>query len=513
MKPAKAQTLSPRLRLIFGLAGLAAAALTYGLMPADPHPEAPAMAAIVVWMATWWIFEIIPIPATSLLPIVLMPLFGIATVGETTAFYGKSTVFLFLGGFILALGLQESNVHKRIALAILNFVGSKPARLVLGFMVATSFMSMWISNTATVIVMLPIALSVLEQAKTDGVSDRSMRNFALSLMLGIAYSADMGGMATFVGTAPNLVYRDVLTELFPGAPEPGFVNWMMMGLPLAVLFVTTGWLLLTRLIFPVKVDDIMGGKEIIRENLKALGRMRQDEVLSLLVFGLAAVLWITGGDIVFGEEKAFLGWHGRLGIAKGGDALVAIACALLLFVIPSGDRKGETLMRWESALKVPWGILLLFGGGFALAGGFGASGLSAMVGNLFAQMAFDSPVLLVILVCLILTFMTEVTSNTATTTLVMPILANAAVILNVDPRVLMIPATLSASCAFMMPVASPTQAIVFSSGYVSIRQMIFAGIWFNLLGIVLVTAIFLALGGLVWGIDFGALPAWAGPQP
>ncbi|MEM7035326.1 MAG: SLC13 family permease [Bacteroidota bacterium] len=497
--------------LTLGLFGVALAIVAYVAVPGDAQPQAPAMAAVVTLMAVWWIFEVVPIPVTSLLPIVLFPLFGILPIEKTTVFFGKSTIFLFLGGFILALGLQKSGVHKRIALQIIRLIGGSPARLVLGFMVSAGFMSMWISNTATVMVMLPIALSVLEQAKAMGADAKTIRNFALSIMLGIAYAADMGGMATFVGTAPNLVYRDVLTTIFPDAPEPGFVNWMAMGLPLAIVFVTGGWLLLTRVLFRIRVDNLMGGKGIIEENLRALGRIRRDEVAALAVFGLAAVLWVTRNDIDFGGAFTFTGWQSALGLDKKmvNDAWVAIACASLLFMIPSGDRKGERLMTWDTAKDVPWGILLLFGGGFAIAGGFGASGLDKLVGEVFASMSFGSPVILVIVVCVVLTFLTEITSNTATTNLVLPILAQASVALGVDPRVLMIPATLSASCAFMMPVASPTQAIVFGSGYVPIREMIRAGIWFNILGIILVTTIFFLVGTAVFGIEIGVMPEWA----
>ncbi|MEM0998866.1 MAG: SLC13 family permease [Bacteroidota bacterium] len=495
--------------LLFGGAGVLLAGLMYFAVPGDSHPSAPAMAAVVTLMAVWWIFEVVPIPVTSLLPIVLFPLFGIMPIESTTALYGKSTIFLFLGGFILALGLQETNVHRRIALWIVSKVGSAPARLVLGFMVAAAFMSMWISNTATVMVMLPIALSVLEQARSSGAEGKALRNFALGIMLGIAYAADMGGMATLIGTAPNMVYRTVLVQTFPGAPEPGFVAWLLMGLPLAVVFVGSGWLLLTRLIYPVRSPRLLGNQDIIRESLRALGPLRRDEAASLGIFGLAAVLWLTGSDIRLGDSFAFQGWRSGLGLTEVNDAAVAIGCACLLFMVPSKDRPGQRLMRWEAARNVPWGILLLFGGGFAIAGGFAASGLSRMVGNSFAAMAIDAPALLVIVVCFLLTFLTEITSNTATTNLILPILANAAVAIGVDPRILMIPATLSASCAFMMPVASPTQAIVFGSGYVGIKDMIRAGIWFNLLGIVLVTVVFLAIAAAVWGIDLGNMPDWA----
>ncbi|MCB9231759.1 MAG: DASS family sodium-coupled anion symporter [Bacteroidia bacterium] len=498
----------PWKKLIPGFAGLLAALLTYWLVPGTSHPQAPLMAAITVLMAAWWIFEVVPIPVTSLFPLFLLPLTGIADVAETATYYGKSTIFLFLGGFLLALGLQRSGVHKRIALQIVWLAGSRPSGLVLGFMISCGFLSMWISNTAAVMVMLPIALSVLEQAKEMGAKG-GLGNFAVCLMLGIAYSADIGGMGTLIGTPPNMIYNEMLGEIFPGAPKTGFLPWMMMGLPLSLLFMTGGWLLLTRVIFKLPRESIFGGRSVIRQIISQLGKVRRDEWLSAGIFGLAALLWMTGEDLVLGDNFTLPGWRSSLGLTELDDAGVAIATAVLLFLVPSADRPGQALMNWEAAKQVPWGILLLFGGGFAIAGGFTHSGLSALVGDLFAGLTIGSPALLVVLVCILLTFLTEVTSNTAITNLVLPILAKAGVALGLDPRILMIPATLSASCAFMMPVASPTQAIVFGSGHVSIKQMVRAGIWFNVLGIILVSAVFLLWGGLVLGIDLSEIPAWA----
>ncbi len=496
-------------KLGFGLLGIGLAVLAWCTVPGELYPKAPAMAAIVTLMAVWWIFEVIPIPATSLFPIVLMPLMGIMDVEESTAYYGKSTIFLFLGGFILALALQESNVHRRMALHILQRVGTQPARLVLGFMISTTFISMWISNIATVMVMLPIALSVLEQGGRPGADPQQLRNFGAALMLGIAYAADIGGMATIIGTAPNMAYRQMLSELFPLAPKAEFIDWMKMGIPLAVLFIGIGWLLMVKVIFPLRDKHLLGNNHLIPDNIAALGKMRRDEWVTLSIFGLAVLLWLTGSKITFTEGFTFPGWR-AIGMLKGiDDAVVAVGCALLLFLIPSGDRPGQAMMRWDIANKLPWGILLLFGGGFAMAGGFGKSGLSDLVGSIFASLPATSPVLLIVIVCVVLTLLTEITSNTAITNLTLPILAKASVVLGVDPRILMIPATISASCAFMMPVASPTQAIVFGSGYVNIRQMLRGGVYFNLLGVILVAGLFLLLADWAWGIDLGTLPAWA----
>lgn len=493
-------------RYIFIALGFVLALLAWWLVPGDIHPEAPAMAAVVALMATWWISEAVPIPVTSVLPLVLFPALGILDMGTTGAFYGKSTIFLFLGGFILAIGLQETGLHKRIALSIVARIGSQPRRLVLGFMMATWFLSMWISNTATVMVMLPIALSILEQAPNEM---RGKKKFAIALMLGIAYAADMGGMATLIGTAPNVVYKDMLASFFPGAPEADFLAWLLLGFPLSIVFVTLGWFLLAFIVFRLKMPDLMGSKTVVKDALRALGPLRTDEILAGTVFGLTALLWITGSNLQIGDYLTVHGWRSIPGLEWVKDETVAMFGAVLLFLLPSKDRKGEQLMTWESAKKLPWGILLLFGGGFAIAGGFGSSGLSEMVGSSFTALEGMPTIPLILVVCLVLTFLTEITSNTATTNLVLPILAQAGVSMGIDPRILMVPATFSASCAYMMPVASPTQAIVFGSGYVPIREMIRAGIWFNLLGIILVTAVFLALGGLAFGIEWGVMPEWA----
>ncbi len=477
--------------------------------PGD-DPKIGRMAAVAVWMAAWWITEAVPIPATSLLPLVLIPTFGIDGIKSVAPNYGRSTIFLFLGGFLLALGLQASGAHRRLALAIVHKVGGHPSRIVLGFMLATALLSMWISNTATVMVLMPIGLAVLASAKDQGADDAVVKAFGVALMLGIAYSADIGGMATLVGTPPNLSYKEQLTRLFPDAPEPSFAQWTTLALPGSILFLGVGWWILTRIVFKMPSDEVMGGRDAVatlRAELPPLGR---DELVTSSVFAVTAVLWMTRQGFTFGE-LVIPGWNALLGFEKGyvDDAVVAVAMALLLFLIPSKQRDGEALLTWEHAHDVPWGMLLLFGGGFALAAGFKVSGLSGWVGEQFAALEGVPTMGVIIVVCVVLTFLTELTSNTATTELVLPVLAAAGVALDTDPRALMIPATLSASCAFMMPVASPTQAIVFGSGYVPIRDMVRAGIWFNVIGVALVTFGFWLLAGPVMGIDFAVRPAWA----
>ncbi|MCO6501087.1 MAG: SLC13/DASS family transporter [Vicingus serpentipes] len=485
---------------VYGVIAVLLAIGCYYCVPSTEYPKAPLMAAIVVVMAIFWIFEIVPIAITSLFPVFLFPLFGILDTKATALFYGKEIIFLFLGGLMLAQGIQQSNLHKRIALHIVNIIGSKPASLILGFMVATAFLSMWISNTASVMVMMPIGLSIIEEIATVKDSEKYISKFSVAIMLGIAYAADIGGMATLIGTPPNLVFMEMYHELFPELPEVGFTQWMLMGLPISITFLITGWLLMTKVIFKMPKTKVFKNNHVIKGLLKNLGKLRRDELASGLVFSLAALLWLTGSDITLSESFTIHGWRSTFGLEMVSDAAIAVATSLLLFMIPSQDRPKEMLLKWEKARELPWGILLLFGGGFAIAGGFNSSGLSNIIGNLFAQLEVNHPLLIVIIVCFVLTFLTEITSNTATTNLVLPILAKASAVLGLDPRILMIPATLSASCAFMMPIASPTQAIVFGSGHVKIKQMIKAGILFNILGVIIVTAVFLLLAEFVFGI-------------
>ncbi|MDP6538225.1 MAG: SLC13 family permease [Planctomycetota bacterium] len=488
---------------------LAASLWAFG---AGDTPTVAAMAAIAAWMAAWWVTEAVPIPVTALLPLVLVPLAGIQPVTEVAPNYARSTVFLFLGGYMLAIGLQESGVHRRLALWIVHTVGGSPSRVILGFMIAAAFLSMWITNTATVMVLMPIGLSVIEAARDRDADPRELRTFAVTVMLAIAYAADMGGMTTLVGTAPNLSYKEQLTRLFPQAPETSFVGWMGIGLPLAVVFVFCGWLLLTRLLFRGGAAALLGSREAVARLRGELGPLRRDELVCGLLFTITAVLWITRRDITVGDV-VLPGWGSLPWIAGSliDDSVVAVGMAILLFLIPSQSRPGERLLEWRMSDRMPWGMLLLFGGGFALADGFGASGLSLWMGGHFSALEGAPPLLVILLVCTALTFLTELTSNTATTEMALPILGAAAVAMNADPRALMIPATLSASCAFMMPVASPTQAIVFGSGWVPIRQMVRAGIWFNLLGIGLVTVVFWVLCGPVAGIVPGSVPEWVAP--
>ncbi len=482
------------------LLALILAIIAYFITPNSTYPKAPAVAFMIVLMAVLWITELLPLAVTSLIPIVFLPVIDVGTLGEVTAYYAKPIIYLFLGGFILAIGIQKTGLHKRIALFLLHKIGDKPHQLVLGFMLASALLSMWISNTATVMVMLPVALSVLETAKANGLKGKSLTNLGLGIMLGLAYAADIGGMATVIGTPPNLVFLEMYETLFPNLPIVGFVTWMIMVLPMSIFFLFIGWWILVKFIFKMPNTRILGGYEVIKSSYLELGKITPDEKRAGLVFLLAAVLWLTGSDIQLGEAFTIHGWRFYLGIPEAKDAAVAIFAAILLFIIPSSNPNRKSILKWQDTKAVPWGILLLFGGGLALAGGFQMSGLASIVGDSFAQWNISSTTSAVFSVSFILTFLTEITSNTAITNLILPIIAEASKAFNMDPRILMIPATLSASCAFMMPVASPTQAIVFGSGYVSMRDMIRAGFWFNIIGVVLVSLFFLTWGQFVIGV-------------
>lgn len=489
--------------------GLFIAFIVYLWVPSEPFPKAPLAAGMIALMAVWWVTEALPIPVTSIIPLVLMPAFGIETMSGTSAFYGKPVIFLFLGGFLIAISLQKTGLHRRIALRLIRFLGDKASRIILGFIIATAFLSMWISNTATVMVMLPIALTIIDQAERAGISEKEFQAFSLALLLGITYCADIGGMSTYVGTTPNLVFSELFNQLFPEAPPITFFQWMSFGFPLTFVFIIIGWFLLTHVIFKVPEKAIAGGKLYIDQELKRLGSMSPDEKAVGIIFAMTAILWITGSDITISDSFAIPGWRTLLNTPELTDASVAIFSATLLFMVPSQVREGKAILTWRAAKEIPWGILLLFGGGFALAGAFSVSGLSQLLLDTFQQMVMPSNFALLLIVVTAVVFLTEITSNTAIANLILPVIAQASIAIAMDPRALMIPVTLAASCAFMMPVASPSQAIVFGTGYVPIKQMIRAGIWFNIVGIILIMILTFTIGKITMGFDFSELPIWA----
>ena len=480
--------------------------------PAGMSPAAQKMAAIALLMACWWISEAIPIAATALVPLVAYPLLKILPTSEVARSYATHNIFLFMGGFFISMAMQKWSLHRRIALHIINLVGVKPSRIVLGFMLATAFLSMWVSDTATVMMMFPIALSVISHAGVMGEGgnvDKQRSNFGFTLMLAIAYSSVIGGVGTLVGTPPNIIFAGTLRTLFPGAGEFDFFHWMMVGVPFVVLFIPIAWLYLVRVATSTSKQESLGSGDIIKKEIKKLGAMTRGERYTLIIFATTAFLWIFRRNIPIGKV-VIPGWADLLGIGQYvHDSTVAIAMALVMFFLPVDLRKGDFLLDWEWAKRIPWGILILFGGGFALASGFSQTGLAGWIGGNLKGLGAVPVFGMVLLVSLLMTFLTEVTSNTATATTFMPILAATALAVRVHPFMLMIPATMSASCAFMLPVATPPNAIVFGSGYLTIPRMARVGVVMNFIGAALIFIIMNFLAVPLLGIEPWGIPSWA----
>ncbi len=470
-------------------------------------------AAVAILMATWWITEALPIPVTALLPLMLFPVLKIMQAKDVAVRYADQNIFLFMGGFFIAMAMQRWELHKRIALHIIKFLGTSLQNIILGFMIATAFLSMWISNTATTMMMFPIGLviilhveSVIKKEKLAITTTKGKFNFGTTLMLGIAFSASIGGIGTLVGTPPNIVFAGIAKSMFPKAPEIGFIDWLKIGVPLVIIFIPVAWIYLTRVILPLKLKKIPGEKVLIEQDLKSLGKMKVGEKLTLVVFILVALAWIFRKNIDIGIF-VIPGWSNLLGIdTYVHDSTVAMVGALMLFLLPVNLKKGEFILNWEWAVRIPWGIILLFGGGFAVAAGFQTSGLAQWIGERLSFLCGIPLILMILSICLLLTFLTELTSNTATTTMMMPVLGSMAVAMSIHPYLLMIPATISASCAFMLPVATPPNAIIFGSGYLRIPDMAKVGFFLNLVGAILVTLIVYFLVIPVFKINMLPLP-------
>ncbi len=474
--------------------------------PAGMAPTAQKMAAVALLMATWWMCESIPIPATSLLPIALFPLLGISSTQQATAPYANHLIFLFMGGFIIALSMQRWNLHRRIAMNIVKAVGFSPGRLIFGFMVATAALSAFVSNTATAVMMMPIGLAiithVIEEGKKEGLDkeiDFSPEKFAfgLNLMLGIAYAASIGGVATLIGTPPNTVLAGYLQKTY--GYEITFARWLMVGVPLVLILLPLCWLWLTKFANPMQLKKVPGGRDLINAELKAMGAMSAGERWTAGVFVLTALAWI------FRQQIGFLFPDPKMVT----DAAIGMTGGLLLFLIPINMKKNTFVMDWHWASKMPWGVLILFGGGLAMAEGFKTTGLAAWIGNQVSLLDQAPILVLIIAVTTLIIFLTELTSNTATAAMVMPILSAVAIGLGQNPLLLVIPAAVAASCAFMLPVATPPNAIVFGSGYVTIPQMVRSGFGLNLIGIGLTVLLTYALAIPVFDVVIDQLPAWA----
>jgi sodium-dependent dicarboxylate transporter 2/3/5 len=480
--------LGPALALAVWLLLPAGDAATSG---AGLTPAGRVTTAVAAWMAVWWLTEAVPLAATALLPVLLFPLLGIADIRAATAPYANPLIFLFLGGFLLGLAVQRFGLHRRIALWILLRVGTSPRALVGGFMLVSALLSMWISNTATAIVMLPIGVSVLQLLSEGAGADSTEppREFGTALVLGIAYACSIGGTATLVGTPPNLVLAAYVSEHYD--MEIGMVSWLGIGLPLVAVLLPLTWLYLTRIAFSLPAVRLSHGRAVLANELARLGPMSTGERVTAVVFGLTAAGWLLRPQLV--------AWTGLDGLT---DAGVAMFGALLLFVLPAGPRPAVDEPRpraldWETAKAVPWQILILFGGGLSLASAIAANGVDGYIGGGLEGLAGLPVWVLTLSVAGLVILLTEITSNTAVTTTLMPVLAATAAATGAPPGILLTAAALAASCAFMLPVATPPNAIVFASGQVSIAQMARAGLGLNLLAVLVVTAVVMVGGRLL----------------
>jgi len=476
--------LRPRIGLIAGPLLLVAMLL----LPAPESMSQAAwhVAAVAALMVVWWISEALPIAATALLPIVLFPLLGVTDIAGATTPYANPLIYLFLGGFIIALGMERSGLHRRIALNIIQRVGTQPKAIIAGFMLAAAFLSMWVSNTATAMMMLPIALSVIRLVEHDDEDQGIRSGFAVVLLLSLAYACNIGGLGTLIGTPPNALLAAYLLDSH--GLEIGFAQWLLVGLPLVVIALPLVFFLLTRLILPPGLDELPGGEELIRDELDRSGRMDRAEQQVAAIFVLTAGLWIT--------RPLLESWLPGLS-----DTGIAIFGALLLFVVPVDWRNWRFVLSWSDTTRLPWEVLILFGGGLSLASGISDSGLAEWIGQAFQQLDGLSVIVLIGLSVGAVIFLTEVTSNTATAAAFLPILGSVAVGMGLDPIVLAAPAAVAASCAFMLPVATPPNAIVYGSGRVTIPQMARAGFFVNLLMIGLVTGLMYLLLARVFTAD------------
>ncbi len=469
--------------------GLAAGALPIAMSPpAGLTIAGMRLLGVTLVVGIWWITEALPLAATALVPLAAFPLLGVMSAKETAPAYASSLIMLLLGGFLVARAVEQSKVHRRVALHVLLRVGTSPRRLVLGFEIAAALLSMWISNTATALIMLPVALAVADRATERASNERDAQRFTLAVLLGTGYAASVGGMGTPVGTPPNLVAISAMQVAFPDRPPMTFVSWAAFAVPVVVIVVPLVWLLLTRVYPKVPRSLSLGEGDVIRQELAELGPWRSSEVRSLGVFGLAAVLWVTRPDLVFGPDLTIPGWAGLLGVKGVDDSTVAILCACIAFAMPSGEARGERLLTWKNAVQVPWGLVLLFGGGVALSHAFDTTGLSQFVGARLALLADRSDVFFVGVSTLAVTLGTEIVSNTALSTIAMPILAGTAQATKLDPRLLLVPTALACSCAFMMPAATGPNAIMFGSGRVRIGEMVRAGFLTNFIAWIVIFA-------------------------
>ncbi len=488
--------------------GLVAGVAGFGVLQGLPAPAGLSAAgwdtaAVAFWMAAWWVTEAIPLSATALLPVVLLPLLGIAPVRDAAIPYANPIILLMLSGFLLALGMQRWGLHKRIALQLVSRVGGSPQHLVGGFMLASALISMWVFNTTTTVMMLPIALSLVElvQRQTERDPERAAagRSFATVLMIGVAYGATIGGMGTLIGTTPNVVLAGFMSETY--GVEVGFFRWMLVGVPMVAVMLPLTWALLVYVAYPIRLGPLPGQRELIAGELRELGPITRAERRVAVVVASTAAVWVTRPAL-----EDLLPW------LHLNDTSIGLLGALVLFLTPVDLKRGAFALSGDWARELPWGVILLFGGGLSLAAAVKSSGLADWIGASSGGLAALPPVAVMLGIVVVLVLLTEITSNTATTATFLPIVAAVAVGIGENPLLFVFPTVLAASCAFMMPVATPPNTVVFASGHIRIRQLMRAGVLANLLGIGLTMVAAYTAVRWVFGIELGALPEWAAAE-
>lgn len=457
--------------------------------------EGRSVLAVTLWIAVWWITEAIPIPVTSLLPLILLPVTGAMKGSDVASSYGNDIIFLFLGGFFIAIAMEKWNLHKRLALSIISLIGTSTQRILLGFMVATGFLSMWVSNTAAVMMMIPMGLAITAQVATTlaGKPDeKDLPKFEKSLIFGIGYAGTIGGLGTLIGTPPNIILVAQMNELF--GISISFVDWMLFAVPVVILMLFSTWFYLGKIKFKTSISQLPGGKELIQSERSKLGQISFEEIMVGLVFVFAAFMWITRG---------FLWVDGGLLVTIPGisDGMIAIAAAILLFMIPAKSGASSRILNWGDSKDIPWGVLLLFGGGLAIAAGFRSSGLSDWMGEQLTMLNGFHLIVIISCATLLIMMMTEITSNTATATMILPVVAALAVALHIHPFALMVPCAMAANCAFMLPVGTPPNAIMFGTGKIKITDMARTGFSVNIFATLIIVLAVYYLLPIAFGID------------
>jgi sodium-dependent dicarboxylate transporter 2/3/5 len=464
-----------QIKFISLLAGAAIALLLYFVNPFGVSPAAAKVLAIAGLMITWWVTEALPMPVVALLPLILFPLLKISTLEQTAAPYANPVIFLFMGGFMLGLAIEKWNLHRRIALNIVRLTGTSGNKIVLGFILATGLLSMWLSNTATTMMMFPIALSVIHVMKENNNGEGNIANFSLTIMLAIAYASNLGGIATIIGTPPNVAYVGYIQKKY--SYDVNFVNWMLVCTPLAILLLVSLYWVMVKWLFPNRIKSNDGTKQLIRNEIQQLGPVSVAEKRVLAIFIVTALLWIT---------RKFINDAQNLFVLD--DTIIAVMCGVALFICPSGSKEedNDSLLEWGDTSKMAWGILLLFGGGIALANGLEKAGLMQQMGQWLAQFSGNG-FILVLAITLVTIFLSEVMSNVAQVIVFAPVVSSLADAIGMNPLLLGIPMTLAASCASMLPMGTPPNAIVFASGHIKLRQMTKAGFVMNIISVILIT--------------------------